>query len=464
MNNLLSRIVAGIFLLTAASVAMPSFAQDNSTSDDNQRGLNTGTTQQDSSSGDQTGNASQTPDENQNTNDNQASDEKQNVEAPKAEVEKPKPLSVASWGGAYMQAQNNAYFKAYRKDTGLQLNSEQHSGQYESIKSKLSSAQWDVVDLSYDMVDQACASGLIAPLDPSSLDAAPNGSAAEEDFFKDGIHKCGVASMVWSLTIIYNKRAFKRGYPKTASDFFNVRKFRGKRALPKTPQNVMELALLADGASPGEVYTLLETPNGVDRAFNKLDQIRKSITWWSNPSEPFKLLTDGKAAFGLGYNGRAFSVIAEQKQPLGIIWDGQLYNYNLWVIPANAANKDNSRRFITFATNPQRLATQSSWFPYGPSRRSAVQLIQPHPEADIDLRPYIPTIPANFKLALRTDKTWWKNRDALKARFDRWVRGESEPETEPDIALNKVSALQSDEPIIEAVEQEEQKDEKNDKQ
>ncbi len=438
MKKLLCQTIAGMLFISTAGLALPSFAQDNSTSDETPGSINTGTTPQ------------------ENSSDNASAGVVENKPAPK-----PKTLSIASWGGAYMQAQSNAYFKPYQKDTGFKLSSEKHSGQYETIKSGLSSSGWDVADLSYDMVDEACSSGLIAPINPASLDSAPDGAAAEEDFFKDGLHKCGVASMVWSLTIIYNKRAFKRRVPRTVKDFFDTRRFRGKRALPKTAENLLELALLADGANPDEVYALLETPDGIDRAFRKLDKIKKQIVWSSTPAEPFKLLNDGKAAFGLGYNGRAFSVIAEQKKPLGIIWDGQLYNYNLWVIPANASNKENARRFITFATNPKRLATQSSWFPYGPSRRSAVQMIQPHPEADINLLPFIPTLPKNFKLALRTDKMWWKKRGApMKARFDRWLRGESEPETRPGIAYNERVSLQSDEPVIETPEQTEQPEDK----
>ncbi len=37
------------------------------------------------------------------------------------------------------------------------------------------------------------------------------------------------------------------------------------------------MALLADGVPPGEVYKLLETPEGLDRAFNKLEALQPDL-------------------------------------------------------------------------------------------------------------------------------------------------------------------------------------------
>ena len=346
-------------------------------------------------------------------------------------------LNVSSWGGAYSESQKIAFVKPFKSSSGEDIKLTVHSGDFAKIKENLSSSsnKWDVIDLGYHMVEQACKEDLLAPIDHGSLKNAPDGTAANEDFFDKALHKCGVASMTWASTIVYNTKQYRKRKPTKASDFFNLRRFKGKRTLPKTPKNLLELALLADGVKASEVYALLETREGVERAFKKLKSIKKHIIWWSDPANAFEHLNSGKASMGLVYNGRAFSVIAIEKKPLKIIWDGQLYDYNLWAIPKNANNKNLSLKFIKYATRSEKLAQQASLFPYGPARKSSNNLIKPHPEANIDLKPYIPTIAKNRKNALKRDLAWWeKNGERLQSRFNRWLNDLPEVYAKPEFS------------------------------
>lgn len=435
----------GITLATLLSLTIPSIAQENNSPD----------AASDRSS-------SSTITENKPAMSDNMSTGTSRQEAEPEKQEPAKDFTIASWGGAYTQAQDKAYFAPYKMVSDLNLKIETHNGDFSTIRSRLSSdATWDVVDMSYNMVEKACKEGLIQKIDPSSLDSAPDGASASEDFLQDGLHQCGIASMAWSSVILYNKTSFRKYTPKKASDLFDVRRYRGKRALPKSAKYLLELALLADGVKPEDVYAKLETPNGINQAFRKLNRIKKNIVWWSSPSQALKLLTDRKVSMGIAYNGRAFSAIAEQKKPLGIIWDGQIYDLNLWAIPKNSSYQKDALRFVAYATNPTRLADQASWFPYGPSRKSATNMIKPHPEAGINLKPYIPTVKNNFKRALRRDDLWWeKNGEKLNARFKRWIRNEPEPKPVSDVTLSAESQ-QSDVPQYEIKEDEPEQNEAN---
>ena len=46
------------------------------------------------------------------------------------------------------------------------------------------------------------------------------------------------------------------------------------------PKLNLELALMADGVAPDDVYKVLSTEEGVNRAFSKLDKIKPLIQWW----------------------------------------------------------------------------------------------------------------------------------------------------------------------------------------
>ena len=59
------------------------------------------------------------------------------------------------------------------------------------------------------------------------------------------------------------------------SDLWNVVRIPGKRGLRRSPIGTLEIALLADGVAPQDVYAALRSAAGVDRAFGKLDQLRR---------------------------------------------------------------------------------------------------------------------------------------------------------------------------------------------
>ena len=47
---------------------------------------------------------------------------------------------------------------------------------------------------------------------------------------------------------------------------------------------------MADGVDVKDVYNVLGTPEGVDRAFKKLDSIKSNLVWWEAGAQPPQLL------------------------------------------------------------------------------------------------------------------------------------------------------------------------------
>lgn len=340
-------------------------------------------------------------------------------------------LTVASWGGAYSQSQDVAFFRPFQLETGIKINLVSHRGKLDKLTRAAASPSsgWDVVDLGYAAVENACRDGLLETIDASDLMSASDGAAAKEDFLPGALHACGVASVAWSSVIVFDRRAFKKRPPTKAEDLFDLKRFPGKRVLTKGPRYTLELALMADGVAPEDVYETLSTEDGVTRAFAMLDRIKDEIVWSEGSHEPLKLLKDRKASMGVAFNGRAFSVIVGDNQPLGLVWDAQIYDLDFWAIPKDATRKEAARKFIAFAIRPDRLAEQTRWFPYGPMRKSALALIGKHAEVNVDMAAYVPTVSRNFQNALKIDATWWSDREAkLKQRFSDWLEGKTAPD------------------------------------
>lgn len=341
--------------------------------------------------------------------------------------EKPDKLTVASWGGAYSESQKRAYFTPFQDKTGIAIELVSHHGSFEALSSEAGSGSpsWDLVDLGPKALENACSSGKLEKVDVSALADASDGTSAKEDFLPGMLHECGVPSVAWSSAIVYDKRAFKKAVPKTAKDFFDIKRFPGKRALPRSPKYTLELALMADGVKPENVYSTLATQHGITRAIKRLDTIRNHIVWWDRASESLELLAKKEAVMAIAFNGRIFSAIVADNRPFALIWDGQVYDLDLWAIPKGSPNKAKALELIAFATKPDHLAQQARWFPYGPVRKSALKLIGKHPEIDVSMSDFIPTSDKNFKNALRMDSSWWDAHEAeMKNHLKVWRTGD----------------------------------------
>jgi putative spermidine/putrescine transport system substrate-binding protein len=332
-------------------------------------------------------------------------------------------LSVVTWGGAYGQSQEIAYFEPFAKETGTTIATETYDGSLAKIKEMIGGgeSEVDVVDVSAATLAMLCSDGLLEAIEVSSLGAAPDGANIEEDFYSGGLSSCGIASVAWSTAIAFDRQAFTKAQPTQIADLLEIKKFPGKRALPNSARYTLELALLADGVDPANVYTELATPAGADRAFKALDKIKAETYWWDNAQEPISWLLEKEVVMAAGYSGRLFRATVGGGQRLGMIWDGQIYDIDLWAIPKNAKNKDAAKRFIGFATDPARLAAQAQLIAYGPMRKSALALVGKHPVIDVEMRNFLPTAPDNFKKALKLDDAWWSAQGAeLQKRFAEW--------------------------------------------
>ena len=104
------------------------------------------------------------------------------------------------------------------------------------------------------------------------------------------------------------------------------------------------------------------------------------------------------------------------------MWDGQVWDIDLWGIPTGAPNKDAAWDFIKFSTDTQRLADQASWISYGPARKSSAPLVGKHATAGIPMGPHMPTAPENFNNAIQNDFAFWADyQDELTVRFNTWL-------------------------------------------
>jgi putative spermidine/putrescine transport system substrate-binding protein len=337
-------------------------------------------------------------------------------------------LVVVSWGGAYTASQQKAYHEPYMAmNPDVKIINDDSSGTAVAklrAMNETGNVSWALVDVVAADAIRLCDEGLVEEIDHDSmLEPAPDGTPASEDFGDMIVSPCFIPQIVYSTTFAYRTDLVDTP-PTTIADVFDLEKIPGKRSLEKRPINNLEWALIADGVPAEEVYDVLDTDEGVDRAFAKLDTIKDQVVWWDagKAAQAVQLLADGEVVIGSSYNGRLFSLIEEDKQPVAMMWDWQVFDLDGWVIPVGGPHRDEVVEYLKFATDTQRLADQAKFISYGPARQSSAPLVGKHAELGIEMAPHMPTDPNNAKHTLLYNFEWWAdNQDDLTERFNAWL-------------------------------------------
>lgn len=335
-------------------------------------------------------------------------------------------LKVVSWGGAYSASQWNAYHELYmRQNPNVEITEDELSAEgLKLLREQVSAGnvRWDLVDMTASNAIAACKEGLAMEVPHDQwLAPAPDGTPASEDFGDLIVSPCFIPQIVFSTAFGYRNDLLVRE-PDSIDDVFNLGQFPGMRSLERKPIGNMEWALIADGVSPGQVYDLLSTPQGVERALAKLDTIKSQVVWWLKGDTPIKLLEDGEVVIASAYNGRLFASIVERDEPISMMWDWQVFDLDGWVVPRGAHNLEAVKEYLHFATDTQRLADQAKYISYGPARASSAPLVGQHAELGIDMAPHMPTDPGNAENVLLFNYDWWAaHQDDLGARFEAWL-------------------------------------------
>lgn len=321
-------------------------------------------------------------------------------------------LTIASWGGAYQDSQVKAYFEPFTKETGTKIVTDEWSGETAKLKGMVETGNtsWDVVDVLPGQALQGCDEGWLEPIDYDSL-------GGKDKFLPAAAFECAIGNVAYAYIIAYDEAKFPNGGPTTVADLWDVQKYPGPRSLRKSPQSTLELALLADGVAPADIYTVLGTSEGVDRAFKKLDEIKPHVkVWWGAGAQPPQLLADGEVTITTAYNGRIYDAVKNSGKAFKIVWDGAALDWDMWAIPKGTPKLELAKKFVAFASKPENLATQTKYIPYGPSSLEASSLVDP------EILPHLPTAPENSTNSFSISAEYWADHDEeLTQRFNNWL-------------------------------------------
>ncbi|WP_247494896.1 ABC transporter substrate-binding protein [Bradyrhizobium sp. 164] len=320
-------------------------------------------------------------------------------------------LTFVSYGGAYQKAQRQAFIEPFTKQSGVKVNEDEYNGDLAKIRAMVQTkaVSWDVISSTVSTARLLCDEGVIERIDWKKL------GLDRAKFTDADKYECAFPESVYSVILAYDKDKLPSG-PKTIGDLFDTKKFPGKRGLIKSPTWNLEWALIADGVPVKDVYKVLSTPEGVDRAFKKLDTIKENVIWWTSNAQPPQLLADGQVVMTSAANGRIYDANKNSGKNFEIIWDGQALSLNIWMIPKGAPNLDAIYKFLHFAGSPQGQTNLARYISYGPANADAMAEIEPATRA------VLPNTADHMTNAFVTDPVFWANhREELLERFTAWL-------------------------------------------
>lgn len=317
-------------------------------------------------------------------------------------------LNFASWGGAYQNAIRETWLKPFSKETGIKVN-EDTEPQVAKIRAMIDTktVAWDVVTENSARLARGIKLGVFEKITPQMVDEKHVIPGARNDY--------GVPSEIFSTVIGFSTKAFPAGKPQptTFADFWNVTKFPGKRTIQDEPSTVIEAALIADGVPPADVYKVLSTPAGVDRAMKQIEKIKPYVAvWWKNGAEPVNALGSGEVVMALGWNGR-FQAGMDSGLPIQMAWDNAVAQVGYFALVKGAPNRDAGIKFLNFMIQPKTQAEFSKHIAYGPTTQDALPLI------DNARLQRLPSTPERLKATVFLDSEFWeKNGAALTERYN----------------------------------------------
>lgn len=315
-------------------------------------------------------------------------------------------LYIASYGGQYEEWLRKIFWDPFTADTGIKVVA---TAAMDMAKLKAGvttgNVEWDVVEALPTQVVTAAREGLLEKMDYSIIQM-------DDLIYPEAKADYWLSAYSYTASIGYDAKRTPEGkYPATWVDFWDVKKYPGRRGLRPRPNDTLEIALLADGVAPKSVY-----PLDVERAFKSMDKIKPYVNIWIDSTpQTVQLIAKNELDFTNTYSGRVFAAQAEGL-PLGYAQKQMLIFLNTYAVPKGAKNKAAAMKLLNYHVKSDLLAKFCDVMTYAPVKKRGMEMVKPEIRRD-----WVPD-PANPN-HLVVNPQWWGEPgrfDELTKRFKAW--------------------------------------------
>ncbi len=317
-----------------------------------------------------------------------------------------KSVTIASWGGSYQEAQSKALFEPAAANTGIEVKQETYGGMSDvRLQVQTGQVTLDIVASGSGSAARAAAEGLLEKLDYSVIDVSSFYPSLYSDY-------C-VGGDVFSTVYAWNTNTYGEDGPQSWADFWDVEKFPGSRAYRGSVAGALEPALMADGVAPGDVYDVLDSEEGIERAIDKIRELKPNISvFWSSGAQHAQLMKDGEVDMTTGWNGRFDNARADGGK-VAYSFNQALLDYDCFAIPKGAPNKDTAMEFLAEISKPEYQDDLPKYITYGPTNKAAYDT----GEITAEVAAGLPSSPDNAAMQLPVSLEWYSKWETIAAEM-----------------------------------------------
>lgn len=322
-------------------------------------------------------------------------------------------INITSPGGSVQTGGRAALWGPAAEKLGLAVREETVDAGLAATRLQVASGAvtTDIVFLGSFEGELAGREGILEPIDYSVIDRSKFLPGTATDY-------C-VGVYGYATVMAWNPEAFPTdGQPQTWADFYDTEKFPGARALRQVADAQLEGALLADGVAPEDIYAVLSTDEGVERALNVFRKVKPSVSvWWSTGAQHAQLMKDGEVEFATGWNGR-FQNAKNDGGSVAYTFNQGILATDCLAIPKGAPNKDLAMKMIAEMSTAEAQANLTKYITYGPVIPEAFDLGIIDPET----ARLLPTHPDYLSKLIVQDIGWWvENGEAVTLKYEAMV-------------------------------------------
>ena len=317
-------------------------------------------------------------------------------------------IGIASSGGIVLDAGRAVLWGPAADKLGLKYREDTITEGLNSVR-----LQENANNVTYDLVQMANyeaalggKEGILAPIDYSVI---------SKDGFNGTATDYCVGYTTYTFSIAWNTETYGEKGPQSWADFWDVKKFPGTRGMRANAEAQLEAALMADGVEGKDVYRVLGSKGGLERAIAKLEEIKPYVAvWWTSGGQVAQLLRDGQVDMTTGWNGR-FQAVKNDGGPADYTWNQGIIGVDCFAIPKNAPHPKEAMKVLAYIAEPEPQAEMAVRVNYGPGNSKAFDT----GIISTEMEKTMPTYPENAKTQITLNPDWWaENNNRAQEMFD----------------------------------------------
>lgn len=276
-----------------------------------------------------------------------------------------KEIVFAMWGGDAEEGYSKVWGEPFTARTGIPVVMDGTGPSPGRVRAMVDAGNvtWDIIDGGVGTQASLGALDAVEEIDYAIFD--------REKVLPGMDYRWGSTVFVYGSVMTYDSAAFKGEEPQNWADFWDVKRFPGKRVFYKYMAGALEAALLADGVPLDQLY-----PLDVERALAKIEEIKDHIVLWDTGASSQQLFRDGEVTMGQLWHTRANLLADESGGRFRYTFNqGMLQPGVMSVAKNNPAGKQLAMEFLASMQDPKSQLELFDLLGNGPANPEAVAML-----------------------------------------------------------------------------------------